>query len=234
MDKRHRVFLTGGTGYVGSRLIPLLHNSGCEVVALCRPESKGKLPDGCTAVTGNALDGQSYQQHVAGARTFVQLVGVSRPSPAKSREFVEVDLRSGLEAIRVAKESGIQHFVYLSVAHPAPVMKAYTAVRRECEQAIRENGLNSTIVRPWYVLGPGHRWPYALIPLYQIAEAIHATREGARRLGLVTIQEMVHALAAVVAHPAAGIRVVEVPEIRRLGGPKNRPDHVPYSENRSD
>ena len=67
--------------------------------------------------------------------------------------------------------------MYLSVAQPAPMMKAYIAVRAECEAEILTAGLNATILRPWYVLGPGHRWPYVLIPLYRVLEMIPSTRE---------------------------------------------------------
>ena len=70
------------------------------------------------------------------------------------------------------------------------------------------------MVRPWYVLGPGHRWPYLLIPFYALAERIPAMRAGARRLGLMTRAQMVAALVHAVEHPATGVRVVEVAEIR--------------------
>jgi len=70
-------------------------------------------------------------------------------------------------------------------------------------------------VRPWYVLGPGHRWPYALIPLYWIMGAIPRTRERARALGLVTIAQMVRTLVRCVEEQPTGERVVAVPEIRR-------------------
>lgn len=168
-------------------------------------------------VTGNALDGSSYSGLLQGADTFIHLVGVSHPSPAKARQFVDIDLQSGLEAVRVASENNIEHFIYVSVAHPAPTMKAYVQVRTACEKAIRESGLNATILRPWYVLGLGHRWPYALVPLYRLAEIIPATREGALRLGLVTIRQMTDALAHAVENPAPGISVLDVPEIRRIG-----------------
>lgn len=217
MTNAHRVFVTGATGYMGRRLIPVLLESGHEVIALAREQSKSRVPPGCTVVCGNALDGNSYADLVAEADTFVQLVGVSHPSPAKAREFLEIDLRSGLEAVRVASERAIPHFIYVSVAHPAPAMKAYIEARVACEAAIRESGLNATILRPWYVLGPDHRWPYALIPFYAIARMLPPTREGARRLGLVTIDQMVRALANAVDRPPQGVRVVDVPQIRRMG-----------------
>lgn len=54
---RQHVFLTGGSGYLGSRLIPRLLSRGHRVTALVRPHSQDKLPSGCEAVSGNALDG---------------------------------------------------------------------------------------------------------------------------------------------------------------------------------
>jgi uncharacterized protein YbjT (DUF2867 family) len=212
--ERHTVFIAGGTGYMGQRLIPRLLQRGHEVRALVRPGSEKKLPAGCTPVVGNALDGASYANQIAPADTFVQLVGVAHPSPAKAAEFRQIDLPSGLGAVAAAKSSGIRHFVYLSVAHPAPTMHTYIAVRSECEAAIEAAGLNATILRPWYVLGPGHWWPYLLLPMYKLAELLPQTRGGARRLGLVTLEQMTDALTVAVETPAQGLRLVAVPEIR--------------------
>ncbi|MFL5496079.1 MAG: hypothetical protein ACJ8DC_16970 [Gemmatimonadales bacterium] len=108
----------------------------------------------------------------------------------------------------------MRHLVYVSVAYPAPVMRAYLAVRQEGETLVQASGVPATLLRPWYVLGPGHRWPYLLLPLYSVLDRLPATRAGAARLGLVTRREMVAALVSAVEHPPAGIRVVEVPEIR--------------------
>ena len=201
---------------MGQRLIPRLLQRGHEVRALVRPGSEIKLQLGCRAVVGNALDASSYTQQVAPCDTFVQLVGVAHPSPAKAAEFRRIDLPAGLGAVAAAKAGGIRHFVYVSVAHPAPMMHAYIAVRRECEAAIETAGLNATVLRPWYVLGPGHRWPYLLLPLYKVAEWAPATQEGARRLGLVTLEQMLAALTCAVENPVTGIRVVDVPEIRKV------------------
>jgi uncharacterized protein YbjT (DUF2867 family) len=214
MNDKRCVFITGGTGYMGQRLIPRLLERGHTIRALVRPGSEKKLPQGCVPVLGDALDGASYVTQVAPADTFVQLVGVAHPSPAKAALFRQIDLPSGLGAISAAKSAGIRHFVYLSVAHPAPMMHAYIAVRSECEAAIEDAGLSATILRPWYVLGPGHRWPYLIIPLYKIAEWLPATREGATRLGLVTLEQMIRSLAFAVENPVQGKRVMGVPEIR--------------------
>lgn len=199
---------------MGSRLIPLLAERGHQTVALSREGSKHKLPANCEVVIGDALNSETFANAVAGADTFVHLVGVSHPSPAKAREFVEIDLKAASESIRVARNAGVSHFVYLSVAHPAPVMKAYVDVRVKCEEAIAEAGLNASILRPWYVLGPGHLWPYALVPFYKLAEFVPGMREGALRLGLVTIREMVAALLFAVENPASGQRIWEPKEIR--------------------
>jgi uncharacterized protein YbjT (DUF2867 family) len=202
---------------MGSALLPELVKCGHEVRALVRPGSERKVRAGTEICIGDALDGNSYAEEVAGCDTFIHLIGVPHPSPAKAREFVDVDLRSAKEAIRVASAAGVQHFVYLSVAQPAPVMKAYQDVRAECESTLRASGLNATMLRPWYVLGPGHRWPILLKPFYGTAELIPALREGARRLGLVSLEQMVRTLVTAIQDPPTGIRIFGVSEIRCFG-----------------
>src|SRR3954451_24064296 len=124
MPDPHRVFVTGATGYIGTRVIPELLARGHEVRALAREQSRHKLPADCIPAIADALNGDSYRRFAEGADTFLQLAGVSHPSPAKAAQFREVDLKAGLEAVRVAREVGIRHFIYVSVAHPAPVMHA--------------------------------------------------------------------------------------------------------------
>jgi uncharacterized protein YbjT (DUF2867 family) len=96
------------------------------------------------------------------------------------------------------------------------MMQAFIAVRMEGEAILRESGMSATFVRPWYVLGPGHWWPYAIVPIYWVMELLPATRTSARRLGLVTIGQMVRALIWAVENPPAQIRILDVPEIRRF------------------
>jgi uncharacterized protein YbjT (DUF2867 family) len=79
-----KVFVTGGTGYMGSRLIPRLVQRGHEIEALVRKGSETKLPAGITSVLADPLRMDSYTEQVRGADTFVHLVGVAHPSPVKA------------------------------------------------------------------------------------------------------------------------------------------------------
>ena len=87
-------------------------------------------------------------------------------------------------------------------------MRAYIAVRAAGEAAIANAGLTATMLRPWYVVGPGHRWPILLKPLYWILERLPDTRESAQRLGLVTLEQVVATLAFALEHPSTPARFV--------------------------
>jgi uncharacterized protein YbjT (DUF2867 family) len=182
-----------------------------------RPESARRVPAGATAVAGDALSRETFTQAIARDTVVVHLVGTPRPSPAKAAEFEAVDFVSARECIEAARVAGAAHFVYVSVAHPAPVMQAYVNVRIRGEALLRESGTPHTILRPWYVLGPGHRWAYALLPMYWLLAFFPSTRDGARRLGLVTLGQMIGALEWAVETADSTSRILGVPEIRERG-----------------
>jgi uncharacterized protein YbjT (DUF2867 family) len=209
------ILLTGATGYLGCALIPALLARGHCLRALVRPGSERKLPAGVDVVTGSPLREADIARVLPGADTLVHLVGVPKPSPAKARAFREIDLVSIQAAAAAAARAPLPpHVVYLSVAQPAPVMKAYLAVRAEGEALLRAAQLDATCLRPWYVLGPGHRWPLVLLPLYAVLRQFPSTRATAERLGFVALEEMVAALVRAVEDRPSGVRTVEVPEIR--------------------
>ena len=207
------VFVAGGTGYLGRAAAPQLLARGHRLAMLVRPGSEGRVAPGAEAVAGDALDPAAYSHRPED--TLLLLVGTPHPAPWKAAQFEAVDFAAGRAAATALASRPARHVVYLSVAHPAPSMHAYWRVRERVEALLAATGVPATFLRPWYVLGPGHRWAAALKPLYWLAERVPASRDTARRLGLVTLPQMVAALVTAVEDPPpSGTRVVEVPQIR--------------------
>lgn len=207
-----RVFITGATGYLGRSLVDHLQQRGHDVLALVRPGQSIS----CQWVGGDALDASSFAVNVRGYDTLVHLVGTPKPAPWKAKQFEAVDKKSLEASLSAAQEASVRHLVFLSVAHPSPVMRPYVAVRQECEARIRASGISASFLRPFYVLGEGHWWPLALVPLYKLAEAVPKWRDPAIRLGLVRRQQMVNALAWAVENPPVGVRIMDVGRIREF------------------
>ena len=210
------ILVTGGTGYIGAHLVPVLVAHGHRVRVLAREQSAGRVAAGATTVIGDALDELSVQSALKPGDTLIHLVGTPHPNPSKADQFEKVDLVSIRATVAAAKNAAIFHLVYVSVAQPAPVMRAYLWVRTLGESMIREAGLTATILRPWCVLGPGREWPVLIKPLYKLAEMIPLTRATAERLGLITIEQMVNALVRAVENPPllGQRRIVDVPGIK--------------------
>lgn len=213
------IFITGGTGYIGSRLIKaLLQKGGYHIKALTRAGSEKKLPAGCQAVAGNALNAETFSGHIRPATIFIHLIGVAHPSPSKKQQFRDIDFKSVEQAVLAVKNQGIEHFIYLSVAqYPTEVMKEYQAVRASGEAILMQTGIRSSFIRPWYVLGPGHWWPLLLKPFYLAARLIPAYREKAENLDTVTIRQMIATLLYAIDNPpVSNNRVYEVKEIQSM------------------
>lgn len=209
-------FVSGGTGYLGRPLIESLVGGGWDVRALCRPQSIRKVPVGATVVPGNALAAHSFVSSVPSGAVYVHLTGVAHPNASKAASFRTIDQTAFRASLQAAQCAGVKRFVYVSVAHPAPVMRAYVAVRMECERELLASSLDAVILRPWYVLGPGHWWPCLLSPFYTMAGWIPALRSGALRLGLLTHRQMTAALVHSVQNREPGVHLLDVPGIRAI------------------
>jgi uncharacterized protein YbjT (DUF2867 family) len=211
-----KIFITGGTGYIGSRLTEILLAKGYEVKALVRRGSESKLPQGCSAVIANPFDASSFRHFISEGDTFIQLLGVAHPGPKKKELFRKIDLESVLASAAAASNAGVAHFIYISVAQvPTKIMHDYQQCRAAGETAVLATGLPATFIRPWYVVGPGHYWPLFFQPLFKILELLPATAQKARALRLVYLSQVLRVLVFSVEHPPTGVRILEIEDIRR-------------------
>jgi uncharacterized protein YbjT (DUF2867 family) len=211
-----RILIAGANGYIGSRLAERLLTRGHAVTAFVRGSTR-RVPARCSVVSGDALDESCYTAAARGADTLVHLIGVAHPSPSKAALFETVDLASARSAARAAMAAGVGHIVYVSVARPAPVMRAYIDARRRAEEAFSASRIPCTFLQPWYVVGPGHYWPLLISPLYKLFEWVPATRGSAHRLGLLGINTMLNSLIQAIENPPSAIRIWDVPTLRQLG-----------------
>jgi nucleoside-diphosphate-sugar epimerase len=208
------IFITGATGYMGTRLIKALQDDAYNIRALVRKGSESKLPSGCERITGNALDASSYQNNILPASTFVHLIGVAHPSPSKKEQFQKIDLVSIQQAVKAATYAQVNHFIYLSVSqYPTKIMKEFQQVRAAGEELLLQTNFKTSFLRPWYVLGPGHWWPVLLKPFLFIAKYA-GKKEAAENLDTVTIKQMIHALVYAIKNPPEKNIVYDVQRIK--------------------
>ena len=213
------VFITGGTGYIGKRIIPLLQLQGCAITALVRKQSIHKLAGGCSPVLADPFNAASYANHIAPGSTFIHLLGVSHPGPQKKSLFYSVDLAAAKASAAAAKQAGVVHFIYMSVAqYPSTIMESYQHARAGAEAAILDTGIKTTVIRPWYIVGPGHYWPLLLEPVLALLRHIPATAAKANALAPVPPNKILLVLQDAVKYPPEkSLRVIEVAEIKKHG-----------------
>jgi uncharacterized protein YbjT (DUF2867 family) len=138
------VLLTGGTGTLGRRVLPLLRDAGREVRVLSR---HGHAPgDGVHYVTGDLTTGEGADAAVEGVETVVHCAGTARGDGDKARHLV-----------RAAEAAGtVRHLVFVSVvgADRVPVTSAvdravfgYYASKRDAERVVENSGIPWTTLR---------------------------------------------------------------------------------------
>ena len=216
-EMKSQIFITGSSGYIGSRLIKtLLDDGGYRVHALVRRGSEDKLPAGCNIIYGNALDANSYKNGIPKGAVFIHLVGVPHPSPAKKDLFKSIDRVSIREAVNAASDRQVSHFIYLSVSqYPSAIMNNFQLTRAAGEALLEQSGIPSSIIRPWYVMGPGRWWPVLLKPFFWLASLNSSWVAKAKHFDTVTIQQMISTLMVAIKKTPAHIKYYEIEDIRQ-------------------
>ncbi len=205
------VFLTGGTGYLGRRLIPRLTRAGHTVIALAR--TPGAAIPSVEWVQGALEAPDGYR--AALARCSVVLHCAARTGKARAAEFEQSNVggtRALLEAAKAAGVARVVHVSTIAVRYPALSGYPYGQSKLAAEQVVKDSGLAYTIVRPTIILGPG-AGIWASLSKLAGAPFIPMFGPGTARVQPIHVDDVADALVDVVA------RAPDEREID-LGGPE--------------
>lgn len=206
-----KLFITGATGFLGKALIKQLSpNPEYEIYALVRKGSEGQLPSNVKEIIADPLDAESYKNQVPKGCIYLHLIGVRRPAPWRVKAFREIDLGSVLQSIKSAKSADCQHFIYVSVAMEPSVMFTYQANKKRAEAALNSSGMNISLLRPYYVIGEGRTWAKVLNGLYYLAEKFPNALAKARKLRLVSHQQILDKLVQAIESEPKKLTIYEI------------------------
>ena len=163
-----KVLVTGGTGFTGSRLIPLLLKNGIQVRALVRPTSNRSPLSVLTVewVTGDLADAESFTAALRGVDALVNIASLG---------FGHAE-----SIVRAAKEAGVKRGLFISTTAIFTQLNAGSkSIRLAAEEAIQASGLEYTILRPTMIYGsPRDRNMWRLIRLLKIIPIIPIFGDG--------------------------------------------------------
>jgi uncharacterized protein YbjT (DUF2867 family) len=136
------ILVTGATGRVGRHVVQQLLDRDAKVRVLVRDPSKAGFPDSVEVAQGDMLDIDSLRAAFTGVRTLFLLNAVA------GDEFTQA-----LITLNIARESGVERVVYLSVLHSERFVNVpHFAVKSGAERMIAQMGFSATILRPAYFI----------------------------------------------------------------------------------
>ena len=190
-----RVLVTGGTGFVGARTIPILLSRGYEVVGLARStDAASRLSTlGAESVEGDLDDPSSLSVAFAAARADA-LVNIASLGFGHGPDIVDATVGSGLDRC-----------VFVSTTAIFTKLDAGTkSVRVTAENAIRASGLDFTILRPTMIYGtPDDRNLARLLKLLRRMPVFPLVGGGQRLQQPVHVDDVAAAIVDALEAPAA-------------------------------
>lgn len=201
------LLVTGGTGFIGSRLVERLRAEGRDVRCLARASSSTEVLErlGARIVVADLVRGEGLAKALRGVKLVIHLAGVVRSW--SSREYFRVNVDGTRNLAEEAVRAGVERFVLVSslaaagpcqkgtvlseAASPRPV-GPYGESKLAAERALAACApqLVWSVVRPSVVYGPGDRDVLQLFRLARRRIVPYAAPRGAR-LSLVHVDDLV-------------------------------------------
>lgn len=202
----NRIFLTGGTGFVGSRFIDLYHTS-LDITALTRDNPFGNQVG---TAKGDLLDIDSLLPATKGCDAILHIGGATpnRAYAAGSFDATTVGTRN---LIAAARANGIRRFIFVSsLCVLFPKKGPYARSKIEAEEAVMHSGLEWTILRPDTIVGPGAKDLERTLRIWRRARCIPVIGDGTYTSQPIHVDDVCAALCRALEMPASAGRAISV------------------------
>jgi uncharacterized protein YbjT (DUF2867 family) len=211
-----KVLVTGGTGFVGTKIVHALRAQHIEVRALVREPRKASRLDswGVELATGDVTDAHSVLAAARGCTHVIHLVAIIRGRPA---EFERVMVGGTQNVLAAAHTAGVRRFVQMSalgVGEQTRTLTPYFAAKWQMEADVRGSGLEHVIFRPSFVFGADGGVLPTFIRQVRLSPIVTVIGSGTRRQQPVWVDDVASHFLAALDLPEAANRTFE------LGGPE--------------
>jgi uncharacterized protein YbjT (DUF2867 family) len=207
--------VTGGTGYVGSRLLLRLAAEGRAARALAR---QPELLPGLDAVRGDLLTGEGLEEALEGCSTAYYLV--HSMEPATNGDFAGRDRRMAEAFGAAAARAGVERIVYLGGIVPQRrPLSPHLSSRLEVEETLLTAVPGSTALRASIVIGAGSASFRLLVRLVERLRVLPLPRWRKNRTQPIDERDVIEFLARTPQVPEAAGRALDVagPDVMTYG-----------------
>ena len=200
--------LTGGTGYVGGRLLRRLEMDGLPVRCLCRnPEALGwRAAPGTEVVQGDLLQPASLDAAFSGVDTAFYLVHSMRAGAA----FEEQEHQSAANFARAARAAGVRRIVYLGGLAHGGELSPHMRSRAETGNILRASGVPVIEFQASIVIGSGSASFEMIRGLVERLPVMITPRWVNTAAQPIAIEDVIEYLAAAGRLPLDGSRIIEI------------------------
>lgn len=198
-----KLAVTGGTGFVGSRLIDVALDAGHQVKALTRRTQAER--DGVEWIAGDLHDRSALELLIDDVDAAIHVAGVISGHNAATFELGNVG--GTLAMLAAATAGGVHRFVHVSsLAAREPKLSLYGASKARAEELIRSSGLDWSIVRPPAVYGPGDK---ETLELFRMAKLGLMLMPPHGHVSLIHVDDLARLLLALADYSAPSGIVIE-------------------------
>ena len=150
-----RVFVSGGSGFVGTNVVEAMVGRGLHVSALVHSSPLSVENDLIETTKGGLFDDAALATAMNGCDAAVHLVGVIEERPDKNVTFERMHVEATRRVLRAAESAGAGRYVHMSALGSRPdAVSAYHQTKWAAEELVRASDLRWTIFRPSLIHGP--------------------------------------------------------------------------------